>query len=458
MFRSILILSFLIGAISGGEVMSERFGKWLSLNGYDDQGFDDNVEGNFGGLEYPEQLHHLPVVFVSGLQPSTFSKAVSFFLKRNYSMNELYGIISSPDHSIASIFNSTITCSLIRRQRTFLEAVIQYTQTNKVNVISFDLGVTIARKAIKGGVMTDEDGNICNIGVSLSNYINTFIAISGMNYGYPYCSKHSNSNIPFCNKVVYKNVLDFTLVTLKKMKFSARNLLVFVSGNQNKIKDVLAILPKSFNIEIKNIPIKEIQGSVEDVAYEKCIVAVNKTGEDVIVEDTSLFFDSWRLLPGPYIKTFVTCLASLDLYKLASVLPNQAATLISAVTYAVPSTSDHEQPRVFMFTGVRHGLIVPPRASENEQRSFEPVFRLQSSGKTISEMNENGTRLKYSARADALKEFAKAYKDYKATGNLEVMKCNEINPDALERPPVMPIKMETIKMVAGSLLPVAAYQ
>uniref|UniRef100_A0A0N5BJ27 NTPase_I-T domain-containing protein n=1 Tax=Strongyloides papillosus TaxID=174720 RepID=A0A0N5BJ27_STREA len=218
------------------------------------------------------------------------------------------------------------------------------------------------------------------------------------------------------------------------MQLSAKRLLIFVSGNQYKIKDVIATLPNTLKIEVKDLPIKEVQGSVEDVAYEKCLSAVTLTQQEVFVEDTSLCFDHWKVLPGPYIKSFISCLASLDLYKLASILPSQKATLVSAVTFGVPPQKGSYTPRIFMFTGVRRGIIVKPRDCENALKSFEPVFRSNNSGLTISEENESGTRLKYSARVDALKSFVKAYEKYKETKNLDSIKEYEINHTLFAKP------------------------
>ncbi|CEF70091.1 Inosine triphosphate pyrophosphatase [Strongyloides ratti] len=218
------------------------------------------------------------------------------------------------------------------------------------------------------------------------------------------------------------------------MKLSAKRLLVFISGNQHKIKDVIATLPNTFKIDVKDLPIKEVQGSVEDVAYEKCLSAVTLTQQEVLVEDTSLCFDHWKVLPGPYIKSFISCLDSLDLYKLASILPSQKATLVSTVTFGVPPQAGTFTPRIFMFTGVRRGIIVKPRDYENALKSFEPVFRSNNSGLTISEENETGTRLKYSSRVDALKSFAKAYEKYKETKNLDSIKEYEINHATFAKP------------------------
>lgn len=59
------------------------------------------------------------------------------------------------------------------------------------------MGVTLARKAIKGGNAIDHDGSIYNVGASLHSKVKTFVGLAGANYGLVAC--WTASSIPTCN-------------------------------------------------------------------------------------------------------------------------------------------------------------------------------------------------------------------------------------------------------------------
>lgn len=51
--------------------------------------------------------------------------------------------------------------------------------------------------------------------------------------------------------------------------------------------------------------VPELQGEPEEVALEKVKIAYEQTKKAVLVEDTSLCFNAYKGLPGPYIKWFL---------------------------------------------------------------------------------------------------------------------------------------------------------
>ena len=75
----------------------------------------------------------------------------------------------------------------IAQVRQFIKAVLEYTGSEKVHVISHSLGVTMARKAILGGVGIDDDGTGYDLGTSLSDRIDVFVGIGGANQGLVNC-------------------------------------------------------------------------------------------------------------------------------------------------------------------------------------------------------------------------------------------------------------------------------
>lgn len=71
--------------------------------------------------------------------------------------------------------------------RSFIEAVLNYTGAPQINVIGHSMGVTLARKALKGGQATNHDGSSYQVGPSLKDKVKTFIGLAGANYGLVAC-------------------------------------------------------------------------------------------------------------------------------------------------------------------------------------------------------------------------------------------------------------------------------
>jgi inosine triphosphate pyrophosphatase len=102
--------------------------------------------------------------------------------------------------------------------------------------------------------------------------------------------------------------------------------LTFVTSNADKIREVTAIC-KEYGIRVEivqSIDLPELQGSIEEVAREKCQQAVlavssssyleiirkydgkmliinNQVNGPVLVEDSALIFHALNGLPGPYM-------------------------------------------------------------------------------------------------------------------------------------------------------------
>ncbi|GKZ30228.1 nucleoside triphosphate pyrophosphohydrolase ham1 [Aspergillus brasiliensis] len=79
------------------------------------------------------------------------------------------------------------------------------------------------------------------------------------------------------------------------------NKLNFITGNKNKLAEVKAILGTVIDVENQAVDLPEIQGTIEDIAREKCRRAAEVVGGPVLTEDTALEFHALKGLPGPYI-------------------------------------------------------------------------------------------------------------------------------------------------------------
>lgn len=152
----------------------------------------------------------------------------------------------------------------------------------------------------------------------------------------------------------------------------------FVTGNQNKLREVreiLAVSPLVINSASLDIP--ELQGTPESVAIAKCKAAFAKILRPVIIEDTSLCFNALSGLPGVYIRDFYERLGNTGLSALLSGHTDKTAYAQCIFAY----TSDGED--VKLFTGKTHGKIVDPRGQDTF--GWDPVFECE--GMTFAEMS-----------------------------------------------------------------------
>ena len=109
-----------------------------------------------------------------------------YFLSRGYTMSELYGTtwgFGDIPHEGQHTHNRELLIYL----RKFIEAVIEYTGAEKVDVIVHSMGTTLTRRVLKGGVVKSL-GDAFDLGKPLTDKVDTFVGIAGPNWGISTCS------------------------------------------------------------------------------------------------------------------------------------------------------------------------------------------------------------------------------------------------------------------------------
>uniref|UniRef100_A0A1I7US38 Lipase n=2 Tax=Caenorhabditis tropicalis TaxID=1561998 RepID=A0A1I7US38_9PELO len=149
--------------------------------------------GSFGGKVFSEEkLTNTPIVFIHGNSDSAlkfgdhpfqsgWDEVLKYFLAKDYTLAELYGITYG-DRNISHSYTRKFTCELLHLHRRFIELVLHYTKAGEINIIAHSMGVSIARKVIQGGEFVTETES-CDIGPNLSHRIGTFISLASANYG-----------------------------------------------------------------------------------------------------------------------------------------------------------------------------------------------------------------------------------------------------------------------------------
>jgi len=207
----LFLLAFLAihATASISQTITPHFKSWLDSNGYSSFNFDrtDIAGGSFGGkTDDKDKVAKEPVIFFHGNSDHAvgtegddfngFTDTITYFLSQGYKESELYITTWGPaNKNLAS--QQTHSYQYVNYLRNFTDAVLKYTKAKKINVIAHSMGVTLARKVIRGGSMTD-NGATYQLGESFAPKVDTFLGIAGANLGLVNC-KFSFA-LPTCGK------------------------------------------------------------------------------------------------------------------------------------------------------------------------------------------------------------------------------------------------------------------
>ncbi|CAD8147550.1 unnamed protein product [Paramecium pentaurelia] len=171
----------------------------------------DIISGCYGGAETrpTQKPSRIPIIFIHGNSDvavgdgsygvfmTGFSSQIEYFLSQGYEKQDLYATTwGDADSATASLnYHSE---NYLKYNRAFVEAVLEYTKSPYVNIISHSMGVTLARKIIKGGTGHDELGSgRYDLGDPLTSNVKVFVGLAGGNQGLTSCYT-SGSSLPTC--------------------------------------------------------------------------------------------------------------------------------------------------------------------------------------------------------------------------------------------------------------------
>ncbi|KAJ5086540.1 hypothetical protein NUU61_007847 [Penicillium alfredii] len=169
----------------------------------------------------------------------------------------------------------------------------------------------------------------------------------------------------------------------------------FVTGNPNKVREVRAILGTTIPVESVALDIPEIQGTLEEIARDKCRRAAMIVDGPVVVEDSALEFRAMNGFPGPYIKDFLESIGNDGLNRLLLPYDDKHAEAVCTVAFTAGPAMEP-----LLFQGRLKGQIVPARGPP--RFGWEPIFEHQR--ETLAEM-EHEKKNRLSHRYQALFQF-----------------------------------------------------
>ncbi len=179
----------------------------------------------------------------------------------------------------------------------------------------------------------------------------------------------------------------------------------FISGNEGKIVEFKSFFPKLLNLDL---PLKEIQSLdlkeiIEDKLEQAYHVLMSKKDfhfDAIMVEDSSLFIESLKGLPGPFIKFFLEGIGNSGIVNLVHAFSENDKSY--AITYV--GIKDKQGKSIF-FEGRSDGKISKEVLGDNGF-GWDKIFIPNGSNKTFAEMSIE-EKNKFSMRTSVIRKILK---------------------------------------------------
>ena len=151
--------------------------------------------------------------------------------------------------------------------------------------------------------------------------------------------------------------------------------LIFITGNASKLEEAKKFIP---TIVGKDFDLLEIQETDAQKIIEAKLIEAQKVEKgEYIVEDTSLYIDGMKGLPGPLIKWFLQSMGVEGVAKIAG-LYGEAGKVVTMIGYS-DGIGD-----IQFFKGEIKGKIVPPKGEGGF--GWDVIFQPEGEKETFGEM------------------------------------------------------------------------
>lgn len=157
------------------------------------------------------------------------------------------------------------------------------------------------------------------------------------------------------------------------------NTITIVTGNKNKLKEIISIFGNDIPITNEKIDLIEIQSlDIKEICEHKVKEAYKLLQKPVVVEDTSAYLDELNGLPGPFIKFFEEQLGVGALITLANSCKSRETTIVNNLAY-------YDGKNLIQTQGITKGTI-SNEIKEGEGFGFDFCFTPSGYNKTLSEL------------------------------------------------------------------------
>ena len=168
----------------------------------------------------------------------------------------------------------------------------------------------------------------------------------------------------------------------------------YVTSNPGKFAEAKLVL-SPFNPKQIDFDIPEIQGTSEEIIYQKAKSVEQFLDKPFIVEDVAFSMEALNGFPGPYIKDFLYSVNDTGLFDLASKFENFRVSTTCYAAYCIPGKS------INIKKGSLSGTLVPAKGNtKHGNRSYNSVFQPDGFDKTLGQMSlEEHARFSHRAKA-----------------------------------------------------------
>lgn len=172
--------------------------------------------------------------------------------------------------------------------------------------------------------------------------------------------------------------------------------IIFVTNTEGKVIEAQDILGDGFKVELKKLDLDEIQTvDGKEVIKKKAEEAYKLLGCPILVEDTSLYFNAWKGLPGALVRWFLDTVGCEGICKMMRAETNRTAYSESVIAY-------YDGKNLKIVSGKIEGLV-PDKPRGDKGFGWDPVFVPSGSDKTFGEL-EMSEKNRISSRKIALEK------------------------------------------------------
>jgi non-canonical purine NTP pyrophosphatase (RdgB/HAM1 family) len=145
----------------------------------------------------------------------------------------------------------------------------------------------------------------------------------------------------------------------------------------NKFEEVKSVITFVEHLEIDLPEIQEIDS--KKIIENKLREALKHKKAEFIIEDTSLYVDCLKGLPGPLAKWFLKTIGTDGIFDIVKKIGNYKATAKTIIGYA------KNKKEIYFFEGSIKGKIVKPKGVSGF--GWDPIFQPEGFSKSFAEMS-----------------------------------------------------------------------